>query len=58
MVEGTREITAENENDASDNCLHVKDLETNPIRIDSGRLSLAYCHSVGYYSLGDVMSTS
>lgn len=53
-----REITAENEKDASDNCPYVKTLENNPIRIDLSLLCLAYCHSVGYYSLGDVMSTS
>lgn len=41
-----------------EDCPNVQDLENKPIDIDSGLLCLAYCHSVGHYALGDVMSAS
>lgn len=41
-----------------EDCPNVQNLKNKPIDIDSGLLCLAYCHSVGYYSLGDVMSAS
>lgn len=39
-----------------EDCPNVQNLENKPNDIDSGLLCLAYCHSVDYYSLGDVMS--
>lgn len=41
-----------------DNCPNVQNLENKPTDIDSGLLCLVYCHSIGYYSLNDVMSAS
>lgn len=50
-------ITREEKN-AGDNCPNVQNLENKAILIASGLLCLAYCHSIGCYSLNDVMSAS